>query len=70
MVSLWHNEGWGLLLGQEGEVEDVGDGHVPCLGVHHLRRDPSLDVIVLQVTSCEYEAGHTVSEGLSIHRRV
>ena len=63
MVSLWHNEGRGLLLGQEGEVEDVGDGHVPRLGVHHLRWDPSLDVIVLQDTSSEYEAGHTVSEG-------
>ena len=63
MVSLWHNEGRGLLLRQEGEVEDVGDGHVPCLGVHHLRWDPSLDVIVLQDTSNEYEAGHTVSEG-------
>ena len=37
MVSLWHNEGRGLLLRQEGEVENVGDGHVPCLGVHHLR---------------------------------
>ena len=37
MVSLWHNEGRGLLLGQEGEVEDIGDGHVPRLGVHHLR---------------------------------
>ena len=63
MVSLWHNEGRGLLLRQEGEVEDVGDGHVPCLGVHHLRRDPGLDVIVLHKTSNEYEARHTVSEG-------
>ena len=63
MVSLWHNEGRGLLLGQEGEVEDVGDGHIARLWVHHLRWDPSLDVVVLQDTSNEYEAGHTVSEG-------
>ena len=63
MVSLWHNERRGFLLRQEGEVEDVGDGHVPRLGVHHLRWDPCLDVVVLQDTSNEYEAGHTVSEG-------
>ena len=48
MVSLWHNEGWRLLLGEEGEVEDVGDGHLPCLGIHHLGRHPGLDVVVLQ----------------------
>ena len=48
MVSLWHNEGWRLLLGEEGEVEDVGDGHLPGLGIHHLGRHPGLDVVVLQ----------------------
>ena len=48
MVSLWHNEGWGLLLGEEGEVKDVGDGHLPGLGVDHLRRHSRLHVIILQ----------------------
>ena len=48
MVSLWHDEGWRLLLGEEGEVEDVGDGHLPGLGIHHLGRHPGLDVVVLQ----------------------
>ena len=48
MVGLWHNEGWRLLLGEEGEVEDVGDGHLPGLGIHHLGRHSGLDVVVLQ----------------------
>ena len=48
MVGLWHNEGWRLLLGEEGEVEDVGDGHLPGLWIHHLGRHSGLDVVVLQ----------------------
>ena len=48
MVSLWHNEGWCLLLGKEGEVKDVGDGHLSSLGVHHLCRHSCLDVVILQ----------------------
>ena len=48
MVSLWHNRGWGLLLGEEGEVEDVGDGHLPGLGVDHLCRHSRLNVVILQ----------------------
>ena len=48
VVSLWHNEWWGLLLGEEGEVKDVGDGHLPGLGVHHLSRHSCLNVVILQ----------------------
>ena len=48
MVSLWHNRGWGLLFGEEGEVEDVGDGHLPGLGVDHLCRHSRLNVVILQ----------------------
>ena len=48
MVSLWHNEGWCLLLGKEGEVKHIGDGHLPGLGVHHLCRHSSLNVVILQ----------------------
>ena len=48
MVSLWHNEGRCLLLGKEGEVKNIGDGHLPSLGVHHLCRHSSLDVVILQ----------------------
>ena len=51
VVSLWHNEGRGLLLGEEGEGEDVGDGHLPGLGVDHLGRDSRLHVVVLQWNS-------------------
>ena len=51
MVSLWHNEGWGLLLCKEGEVKDVGDGHLSGFGVYHLCRHSRLHVVILKWNS-------------------
>ena len=54
VVGLWHNERWCLLLGQEGEVEDICDGHQACLGVKNLSRHSGLDEAVLNSNYKDY----------------
>ena len=64
MVGLG-DDGGGRLLQEEGEVEHIGDRHLPGHRVQGLRRHPDLHVVALGEADLRVEVEH----GADLHRR-